>query len=169
MFFVLLMLKMQFGSEHSYFFHSCCLKMHVSFVAFQNRSVKTAGGAGETTVYLLLGSRVLVSVGVVAVAAVATSVAIIVAAVSDHCSSHFRRRAFSDIDSWHLDEDGAAGQFVYLVLSQACQRFFSLECLCAVFFEMSIRFAFFIESVLLEEFYIEAEVPLGCVYAASCV
>ena len=75
-FFVLLMLKMQFGSEHSLFFHSCCLKMHVSFVAFQNRSVKTAGGAGETTVYLLPGSRVLVSVGVVAVAAVATAVAV---------------------------------------------------------------------------------------------
>ena len=54
--------------------------MHVSFVAFQNRSVKTAGGAGETTVYLLPGSRVLVSVGVVAVAAVATAVAIIVVA-----------------------------------------------------------------------------------------
>ena len=136
--------------------------MHVSFVAFQNKAAKSVGGAGDTAVFLLLGSQVLVSVGAVAVAAVVIAVAIIVAAV-------FRRRAFSDIDSWHLDEDGAAGQFVYLVLSQAFQRFFSLECLCAVFFEMSIRFAFFIESVLLEEFFIEAEVPLGCVYAASCV
>ncbi len=70
------MLKMQSGSEHSLYFQSSFLKMHVSFVAFHNRAVKTVGGAGDTAVYLLLGSRVLVSVGSVAVAAVAIAVAV---------------------------------------------------------------------------------------------
>ena len=54
--------------------------MHVSFVAFQNKAAKSVGGAGDTAVFLLLGSRVLVSVGAVAVAAFAIAVAIIVVA-----------------------------------------------------------------------------------------